>query len=463
VKRARNLCPENVASLFGNLQLFYSTHSYLPDHIWNCDEAGAQASRNGGGTLVFAKKGCRSVHSIIPDQREWLSILSCVNAAGGYIQHFYIFKGRCIRQNYIARCEVGATMAMQAKAWMTGFLFSSWIAHFVKALENRGGIFPTNRHLLILDGHNSHVTLDVVYKAKQNGLDLLTLPSHTSHRLQPLDCSVFQPFKCAFRGYRDAWTLQNRGRAAQKEDLAEWVSLALERALTPRNIMQGFKGIGIWPLNHEAVVGKMGPFEQFHNISLPGLEDMEDDQRHPAFYKGLVDSDNECSDDCEENRGHVQGRFDLNGGAGGSEGPDAGQYVLLQASPAASEQYYVGEAGCSGELSANSTMLAACVGLGAEASTNCAQVPSSISQFLQLPETLVNPVKRSKTEPLVDYTKSTIMTGDEYIKTMEEKVARKESIEKEKELKKKEAELTKGRRLEEKFRRRWQDINDCRI
>jgi hypothetical protein len=325
VKRARNLCPENVASLFGNLQLLYSTHSYPPNHIWNCDEAGAHAGRNGGGTLVFAKKGCRSVHSIIPYQREWLSVLSCVNATGGYIPHFYIFKRRRIRWNYIARCEVGATMAMQAKAWMTGFLFSSWIAHFVKALENRGGIFPTNRHLLILDGHNSHVTLDVVYKAKQNGLDLLTLPSHTSHRLQPLDCSVFQPFKCAFRGYRDAWTLQNRGRAAQKEDLAEWVSLALERALTPRNIMQGFKGIGIWPLNHEAVVGKMGPFEQFHNISLPGLEDMEDDQRHPAFYKGLVDSDNECSDDCEENRGHVQGRFDLNGGAGGSEGPDAGQ------------------------------------------------------------------------------------------------------------------------------------------
>jgi hypothetical protein len=116
-----------------------------------------------------------------------------------------------MRRNYISRCEAGATMAMQNKAWMTGFLFSVWIAHLVKALESRRGISPTNRHLLILDGHNSHVTLDVVYKAKENGLDLITLPSHTSHRLQRLDCSVLCPFKCAFRGYRDAWTLQNRG------------------------------------------------------------------------------------------------------------------------------------------------------------------------------------------------------------------------------------------------------------
>jgi hypothetical protein len=237
VNRAKNLCPQNVASLFGNLQLLYAAHSYPPDHIWNCDEAGVHAGRNGRKILLFAKKGSKSVHSINPDQREWLSVLSCVNAAGRYIPHFYIFKGKCMRRNYVSRCEAGATMAMQNKAWMTGFLFSVWIAHLVKALESRRGISPTNRHLLILDGYNSHVTLDVVYKAKENGLDLLTLPSHTSHRLQPLDCSFFRPFKCAFRGCRDAWTLQNRGRAAQKEDLTEWVFLALERALTPRNIM----------------------------------------------------------------------------------------------------------------------------------------------------------------------------------------------------------------------------------
>jgi hypothetical protein len=66
---------------------------------------------------------------------------------------------------------------------MIGYLFSSWISHFVTVLESRGGISPTNRHLLILDGHGSHVTLEVVHKARQTGLDLLTLPSHTSYRL----------------------------------------------------------------------------------------------------------------------------------------------------------------------------------------------------------------------------------------------------------------------------------------
>jgi imidazoleglycerol phosphate dehydratase HisB len=97
-------------------------------------------------------------------------------------------------------------MAMQPERWITAFLFSQWISHFIKSLESRGGVSPTNRHLLIVDGHNSHVTLEVVHKAMGVGLDLLTLPSHTSHRLQPLDVSVFGPFKRAFKRFRDTWT-----------------------------------------------------------------------------------------------------------------------------------------------------------------------------------------------------------------------------------------------------------------
>ena len=163
---------------------------------------------------MFARWGSKSVHSIIPDEREWLSVLCCINAAGEYIPHFFIFKGKRMRRNYIERCEPNSTMAMQEKAWMIGHLFSSWISHFVRVLESHGGISSTNQYLLILDGHGSHVTLELVYKVRQIGLDLLTLPFHTSHRLQPLDVSIFRPFKCAFRGYREAWTLHHKGQAA---------------------------------------------------------------------------------------------------------------------------------------------------------------------------------------------------------------------------------------------------------
>ncbi len=45
------------------------------------------------------------------------------------------------------------------------------------------------------------MTIDVVHKVRKVGLDLITLPSHTSHMLQPLDVACFKPFKIAFRAY----------------------------------------------------------------------------------------------------------------------------------------------------------------------------------------------------------------------------------------------------------------------
>ena len=41
--RAKALCPENVKSLYNNLEQLYNLHHYPPERIWNCDESGAQA------------------------------------------------------------------------------------------------------------------------------------------------------------------------------------------------------------------------------------------------------------------------------------------------------------------------------------------------------------------------------------------------------------------------------------
>ena len=174
-----------------------------PSGIGNCDESGAQVGRNGGGR-VLTKIGVWNVHSIIPKERVWLSILLCMNAIGYHIPSFYIFQGKSFQWEYIKHYEDNASMAMQPKAWMIGHLFNSWIRHFVKNVRDCGlQISPCCHHLLILDGYRSHVTVDVVKTACSVGLDLLTLLFYTSHAMQPLDISCFKPFKQAFRFLRN--------------------------------------------------------------------------------------------------------------------------------------------------------------------------------------------------------------------------------------------------------------------
>jgi len=50
-------------------------HNYNANMIWNCDEFDAQASCN-GGIFVLTKVGSKLVHSIIPNERKWLLVLS---------------------------------------------------------------------------------------------------------------------------------------------------------------------------------------------------------------------------------------------------------------------------------------------------------------------------------------------------------------------------------------------------
>ncbi|KAH9314182.1 hypothetical protein KI387_022809 [Taxus chinensis] len=258
--RAVILRPRIVAAFYDNLQKIYAANQYGPDKIWNCDETGVQAGRN-CGMRVIAKLGCRSVPHIMSKSREWITILCCVNAARQSIPGFYLFKAKRQLKNYIAGCEPGACMAAQPHAWMTKELFMNWLHHFARSVP--GGVSPKNRHLLIFDGHGSHVALGTIQEARNLGIDLLTLPAHTSHKLQPLDVSVFSPFKNYFKTVRSRWMARNPGLEIRRTELAKLGSQAFQLAVTPENIKAGFRRIGIWPLDQNALSNDMRPSEAF--------------------------------------------------------------------------------------------------------------------------------------------------------------------------------------------------------
>jgi hypothetical protein len=88
-------------------------------------------------------------------------------------------------------------MAMQPCALMIACSFSTWISHFIVVIQaHRGNMFPEHKHLLILDGHYSHITIDVVQTTRKVGLNFISLPSHTSHTLQLLHVYFFKLFDC---------------------------------------------------------------------------------------------------------------------------------------------------------------------------------------------------------------------------------------------------------------------------
>lgn len=113
--------------------------------------------------VVLAQRGVTNVHTVTLDKRKHLSVLSCINVAGKCIPNFYIFMGKQMTMNYVHKYEVGVCMSMQLKTWMTTFIFNMWLFYYAKCIQNVGGnLSPSKHHLSILDGHNLHVTIDVV-------------------------------------------------------------------------------------------------------------------------------------------------------------------------------------------------------------------------------------------------------------------------------------------------------------
>ena len=99
--------------------------------------------------------------------------------------------------------------------------------HFVK----HSNASVDNQARLIMDNHEFHSSIDVIEYAKQHGETLLTIHSHCSHKLQPLDVSVYGPFKCYYSLALNAQLQQKPGIPLAIYDISELVKMAHEKTI----------------------------------------------------------------------------------------------------------------------------------------------------------------------------------------------------------------------------------------
>jgi hypothetical protein len=92
-----------------------------------------------------------------------------------------------------------------------------------------------------LDGHHNHVTLEIIKHAKKLRLYMITLPSHTSHALQPLNVSCFKPLKITFKKVKDVVVFRNNHMEPNKIIVNRWENKVLEQSLTKKNFKYGLK------------------------------------------------------------------------------------------------------------------------------------------------------------------------------------------------------------------------------
>ena len=144
---------------------------------------------------------------------------------------------------------VGAIGACSSNGWTDSKLFSQWLQHFVQTMR----CSKDSPQVLIMDGHGSHKSLEAIIYARDNGISTITLPPHSTHKMQPLDRTFFKSLKLKVNYNRatDSWMTSNPGRRITFFEMAGLFQVAYNRAATVEKAVTGFRVSGIWPYNDD--------------------------------------------------------------------------------------------------------------------------------------------------------------------------------------------------------------------
>ena len=244
LSRATSFNRFNVAKFFDILMEVYARDQYGPERIWNVDETGCTTVHK--PAKVLATTGAKQVGAIVSAERGQLVTLCCaVNAVGNSVPPMFIFPKVNYRDNFVNGGPVGCVGTAHPSGWMAAAGFLTFLKHFVAHVRPS----PTDKVILLLDNHVSHLSVGVLQFAKDNGVVMVSFPPHCSHKLQPLDRSVYGPLKRYYNVACDDWIVSHKGRTMTIYDVPAMVGLAYPKAMTPANIQAGFKVSGISPFN----------------------------------------------------------------------------------------------------------------------------------------------------------------------------------------------------------------------
>ncbi|KAK9977146.1 hypothetical protein ABG768_018967 [Culter alburnus] len=182
-----------------------------------------------------------------PERGELVTVVCAVNAAGNAAPPMFIFPRVKFKDCFM----IGAPPGAKGTSTRTGWMNEDTWAEFLDHLIQHTNCTPDRPMLLIQDNLKAHISLKAVEIAKSNGIVLLTLPPHTSHRMQPLDVTVYGPFKTQYSRALDGWMRSNPGQTVSIYQIAGLVNEAFMSAVTQRNITSGFKSTGIFLYNRE--------------------------------------------------------------------------------------------------------------------------------------------------------------------------------------------------------------------
>ncbi|XP_052741963.1 uncharacterized protein LOC112051831 isoform X2 [Bicyclus anynana] len=289
--RATSFNKEVVKAFFDKLQEVYKRHTSFADgtRVYNLDETATTTVQKPQN--VIGPKG-KNIGKVTSGEKGTLVTTCCfISAAGQALPPVLIFPRKNYKDHMIKGTPPGTLGLANPSGRMNSELFVKTMRHFIKHTSSS----KENASLIIMDTHESHLCIEAIDLAKENGVTILTLHPHISAKMQPLDVGIFSPFKSYYNAAMDSWLLNNPGKNVTIYDLAEFIGTAFTRAMTPMNIINAFRKTGIYPFDRNvftdedflpsAVTDRLYP-DVLKNVPDVSLQDGRvDEQNRPSILE----------------------------------------------------------------------------------------------------------------------------------------------------------------------------------
>jgi hypothetical protein len=254
--RQRALCEDSalIKSWFKLVEETKAKYGICDGDVYNFDEAGFMMGKITTQLVVTGSERRGRPKAIQPGNREWVTLIAAINAAGWSVPPFLIFAGQYhLSAWYEEDIPRDWAIAVSDNGWTNNELGVEWLKHFNAYTKTR---VVGARRLLVFDGHKSHHSLEFQELCKENNIYTLCMPPHSSHLLQPLDVGCFSPLKRAYSREVESLIRHHINHITKLEFLPAFKT-AFNRSFTPANICSAFRGAGLVPLQPDAVLSKL--------------------------------------------------------------------------------------------------------------------------------------------------------------------------------------------------------------
>jgi hypothetical protein len=203
--------------------------------------------------VVTSSEGFGKIKRVQPGNCEWVTVIQGVGTSGRQLPPFIVFAGKVLINVWFEDLPANWVLEVSPNSWTNNQLALAWLEHFDTHTKSCtvGGY-----RLLIIDGHESHCSVDFQDLCKEKNIILLCMPAHSSHLLQPLGVGCFAPLK---RRYGDVVSglARNRTHYISKEAFLPAFKTAFGHSIAKENILAGFRGAGLVPFDPQAVLSKL--------------------------------------------------------------------------------------------------------------------------------------------------------------------------------------------------------------